>query len=122
MGDDSDEDIHPLLGTIVEDDIPALVDLPPPPAIENPMLGDLHHIEVPPPRRKTYCESCGHVDSHASGCPRGEALEAIAELDREEAAEALMRAADPEPIIPLMRRIGASLLRRVARIVEPAKR
>lgn len=109
-----EDEFHPVIGTIVEDDIPDILDLPPPPAPERQYV-----VEHRPGTMKTYCESCGHVDSHAAGCPRGEALDQLAELDREEQELAARAAGDPEPITPLVRRIGASLLRRVARALEP---
>lgn len=115
---EDDEERHPLLGTIVDDDIPHLIDLPPPPAARQEP--ELYVVEHRPAPAKTYCESCSHVDSHADGCPRGDALDGLAELDREEAAlEARSGGDAPEPITPLVRRIGASLLRRVARVLEP---
>lgn len=124
-GEPENDDLDPLLGTIVDDDIPDLVGLPPPP---RPMLEvveddeEVWELNVPPPRPKVYCESCGHVDSHADGCPRADALENLAALDAEEAAIEAARAAEPEPITPLIRRIGASLLRRFARFVEPPEK
>jgi hypothetical protein len=99
---------HPLIAGYEHEvdflDVPALVDLPQPPATP----------------RKTYCESCGHVDSHATGCPAAAAASMVAEDELEEQAEAATAAAlDPEPLTPLIRRIGTSLLLRVARFVSP---
>lgn len=66
-----------------------------------------------PPKPKQYCETCGHVDSHAEDCP--EAMEPehapTVRID-------VKTAQKPEPIVPLLRRIGASAVRRVARKVE----
>ena len=103
---------HPLIGGLDLPDLPA-----------SPL--EYRRVEVPPAHRKTYCESCGHVDAHAPGCPQATAAMMLEELDAEDAAEELAAAPEtgaPEPITPLLRRIGASILRRFARIVEPDDR
>jgi len=103
---------HPLIG----DSAWEMPDLP-----ESPVG---YRVEVPPPQRKTYCESCGHVDSHAPGCPQATAEAMLEELDAEDAAELASQGGigAPEPITPLLRRIGASILRRFARVIDPGER
>lgn len=75
-------------------------------------------IVLPAPP-KQYCESCGHVDSHGYGCPQAAAEQMMLEDAEEEAIEA--SSLEPEPILPLVRRIGASVLRRFAKVIEPKK-
>jgi len=100
---------HPLIGGL--DDID-LVNLPAAP----------HSVQRARAPLSTYCESCGHVDSHASGCPQANADAMLEELDEEEALETMTAVQNaPEPILPLIRRIGASLLRRFAQTIDPAR-
>lgn len=114
--DHDDQPPHPLIQSseiLEESDIFGILDLPRPSSVEPE--------ERPPlaPSR-SYCESCGHVGGHGKGCP-AEAAEAMAlEIAGEDEADARELAArTPEPILPLVRRIGASLLRRAAGILAP---
>ena len=82
----------------------ALPPLPPSPIVH---LGDA-------PLGKGYCDACGGIGGHTPGCGgqrREEALEELAAMDAEDQEK---RDNQPEPIIPLVRRIGASILRRFA--------
>ena len=61
------------------------------------------------------CESCAQVGQHAAGCPELDKLEAkrrIVELDQ------LDELIDARQIRPLIRKLGATILRRIADKIE----
>lgn len=56
---------------------------------------------------RVYCEHCGHIDGHAPDCP-GQQLTPPKAVPRAQTPQG-----SPEPIAPLVRRIGRSMLLRV---------
>lgn len=89
----------------------------------NAAKGVLYTLDEDYDDSRQYCDACGHVDAHAQGCPAARQRALLQELEAEEMAEANPAAQQtaPEPIAPLVRRIGASLLVRLARWIEPPK-
>jgi len=107
-------EMHPLIGVagddvdIIEDDPTSVLGNPPAPP-------RLPTMQAPRPM-STYCDGCGYVDSHAEDCIEQVRVD-IARANRRE--EALERAAEGETTTGLLRRLGAAVLRRLAKRLEP---
>ncbi len=99
--------MHPLLGNINKDGIPVITEDDAEVAKAVPVKPILRRPRPLPP--KAYCESCGHVDSHAHGCPA--VAQPTAEIMPPELAE------PPEPP-PLVRKALAHLLHAIANRLE----
>jgi hypothetical protein len=103
---------HPLLGVDTNEDKLEASDLPP--------IESMHTEGEALPQ--FYCDSCGHVGSHASGCPEAarQELERMSadEMDAEPEAEVPTRRRDPE-VLPLAKQLVGVILRRVARWIDP---
>jgi hypothetical protein len=104
-------EVHPLLG--VEQALDNVLDEDP----KLPIRG-IPAMPPPPPRMKSYCDSCGYVDDHAHDCPRRIAEDLEREGAREEALERAAAHSLDEPIRTQLRRLAGSLLRRIARAVD----
>lgn len=65
--------------------------------------------------RDHYCDDCGHVGGHAPDCP---AARRASLLEEEPEAPPRRRAPEIEPVGPLVRRIGRSLLLRVLHALD----
>ena len=103
--------MHPALGGIDEEGTPAQAEVA---DVERSLPVQLPKMPAPP-RRKSYCDICGMVDEHADGCDvltHQEAQQSLAELDAEE------QRPEVPAIRPMLRRIGATLLRRLAAKIE----
>lgn len=119
-------DIHPLLGptSAIEDTNHD----PAPPESESQERDLLGVGPVTESEPKVYCESCGyvsysHMPQHAPGCPQeaAVALEAEEIVDSIDDPDETPSTNEPEPIRPLVRRIAASILRRVARKLDSGR-
>jgi hypothetical protein len=93
--------LHGQLGLLADEpELPAAP--PPPPAMDGP---------APSVVGRSYCDECGRIGGHAARCPT--AVNPEVEVVESEVLEH-ERPDEPEPIRPLMRRIIASALRRLA--------
>lgn len=108
---------HPLFGKMGADndeEVPSLV-------------SEADIGPVPPPTSKTYCDSCGRVDSHAAGCPVQRRIEAeqLLRMPAEEAdedPEDLRRASQSDEVIPIARQLVSTMLRKLAKLIDPKGR
>jgi hypothetical protein len=114
-------EIHPQLGIAVDAPDDAIDEVR---AALGP--GGLPEIPRVPPfprdrsRLSSYCDSCGHVDSHAHDCPQQVAIDAKLEAEREEALERAEAhdAREDKPIRQLARELGGAIFRRIARAID----
>lgn len=107
---------HPLIGE--ENDLDDVLDVDP-----GGIVGDQQHI-IPPKARRTapaspaalYCDSCGHVGGHAYDCPQQVMLDVQREQARDEALE---RAEALDSVSGMLRKLGATVLRKIAKKIDP---
>lgn len=104
----SDPKMHPLLGGISDEGEPVVT-------IERDAVQQHLPVELPAPeppalpKQKSYCETCGHVDTHAADCPEAQPAHEtvnVAEL------------ADEDSLRRQLRKLGATLLRRLAKKLD----
>lgn len=104
----SDPKMHPLLGGISDEGEPVVT-------VERDAVHEALPVELPSPepptapKQKSYCETCGHVDSHATDCPEVQPAHEtvdVAELANEDSLRRQLR------------KLGATVLRRLAKKLD----